>query len=265
MKLMTFKDTIPLLAGPIKKNKLYFNEEGYLEDKSAQERFPILSQKSPLLFPAEILPYCKQNGIEWKSIIDSKNPLFQFFGLSYIKWSGGEHNSSPDEPCYLEYLSNFSKLVKTARGKVLDIGCDDPDNTLSSFYHDIEYLGLDPLYYLKNNKFKIFALAEFLPFQNEVFDNVCFGTSLDHAFDPFTAINESYRVLKIGGSLYLSTLIWSKNAELYNDSVHFHHFREKQLFNMLEEAKFCIKGFFKTSWKNNSYRQVLFLQADKIV
>lgn len=262
-KLLTLLDIQDILVDPVTKDPLVLDND-FLFNSKLNQKFPLNGSRSPLLFPSDILPYCKNNGLDWVELIKTKNALHQYFGISFIKWDGADHNSSPDNDCYKKYLQDFKKLVSSANGMLLDIGCDDPQNTINHFPDSISYLGIDPLYYLPSVSFKIFSVAEFLPFSNQSFDCVCFGTSLDHTFDPFSALAEANRVLKSTGSLYLSTLIWHNNAQLYRDHVHFHHFRESEIFNLLKENNFAIKTLFKRPWKNNTHREGLFLEAVKL-
>ena len=60
------------------------------------------------------------------------------------------------------------------------------------------------------------------------------NTSADHIFDYKLAILEAKRVLKPGGRILFSTLIWLSNIELYRDSVHFHHFSPGEIESLFE-------------------------------
>lgn len=262
-KLLKFPDILDILVQPITKEPLSY-QKNILKGSVSGQEFPLLyGGQSPLLFPAEIMPFCKEEGVEWVKLIKSKESVRQFFGLWGARSAEWEHNSSPDDDSYKKYLEDFSDLVSDASGMILDIGCDNPENTLPYFPENIQYIGIDPLYYIPCDIFKVFAAAEFLPFSNCSFDAVCFGTSLDHCFDPNTAFSEASRVLKKDGALYLSTLVWKARAELYKDNVHFHHFREYNINGMLQEAGLTVNRFFKMPWKGNDHREGLFLKAVK--
>lgn len=261
--LLKLEDVLDILVDPYTKDPLSF-KGNIFTNLCNNDQFPVVNSAcSPLFFPNEILPYCNQDSLNWTDLIKSKTALKQYFGISYIKWSGASHNSMPDDEHYKTYLENFKKLIAEATGRVLDIGCDDPQNTIKYFPEGVNYLGLDPLYYIPSSQFKVFAISEFLPFKSGSFDSVCFGTSLDHAFDEYAALSEAARVLVPNGNLYLSTLVWEKSAELHRDSVHFHHFRESHINQMLEEQGFETKSTFTSFWKNDSHRKVLFLNAVK--
>lgn len=262
-QLLNFESIADILVDPVTKDPLFLKSD-FLVNITNNNRFPFTNiHQSPLLFPAEIIPYCKESSVEWIPLIETRNPIKQYFGISSIKWNGGAHNSPCNDQNYQNYLNDLRNLTADAKGILLDIGCDDPNNTVKHFPPNIQYIGLDPLYYIPSEHFKIHSIAEFLPFKDQSFDSICFGTSLDHTFDAYLAISEAVRVLKKGGNLYLSSLVWSENAELYRDSVHFHHFRENQIKMMLEQSGFSIKRVFKTFWKNDSHRKVLFLKATK--
>ena len=82
-------------------------------------------------------------------------------------------------------------------------------------------------------------------------------TSLDHVLDHHAALDEAWRVLRPGGRLYLASLVWSERAELYRDHVHFHHFREFELFGAL--ARFRLDTVQRYPWKDDTHRSALYL------
>jgi SAM-dependent methyltransferase len=48
---------------------------------------------------------------------------------------------------------------------------------------------------------KFSALAEYLPFADQVFDRVLFATTLDHFVDPKAALRQAARVCRTGGEV----------------------------------------------------------------
>jgi ubiquinone/menaquinone biosynthesis C-methylase UbiE len=92
-------------------------------------------------------------------------------------------------------------------------------------------------------------------------DNVCLLTSLDHVLDHHAALDEAHRVLRPGGRLYLASLVWHERAELYRDHVHFHHFREFELFGAL--ARFVVDTVARYPWKGDTHRTALYLALTK--
>ena len=63
------------------------------------------------------------------------------------------------------------------------------------------YVGLDPVL---EGLLSVAGVGESLPFRDESFDLVICTQTLNHAEDPFAFVGEIYRVLKSGGSLYLT-------------------------------------------------------------
>ena len=131
-------------------------------------------------------------------------------------------------------MKEFCKNL--GHGTLLDIGCDKPSISHLFYPKGINYIGLDTSF--SNNEFKIIGMAEFLPFADCAFDFVSFNTSLDHVLDYNLAIDEACRVLIKGGYLILSSYVWNDKATLLTDNVHFHHFREFELFGALEKDFF---------------------------
>ncbi len=90
-------------------------------------------------------------------------------------------------------------------GLVLDIGVGPQKSPTHIQYNtktDVTFIGIDPL---EGHQPKDFAfvqgLGEYLPFKNNLFDQVLFVTSLDHFIDPIIALKEARRVLKDTGSI----------------------------------------------------------------
>lgn len=153
-----------------------------------------------------------------------------------------------------------SELLAAASGLVLDVGCDDPDLSRRLFPSAARYLGLEPSL-AGARGFSIAGMAEFLPFADGVFDGVSLMTSLDHVLDYHAAIDEAWRVLRRGGSLFLATLIWSERAELYRDNIHFHHFREFEIRGAL--SRFEVRSVRRYGWKGDTHRHGVYIHAVK--
>lgn len=120
----------------------------------------------------------------------------------------------------INYLSLKSKLGLSKNIKVLDVG-GGTGHTFCSFFQfpeTIEYFLLDPNLRLLHDQFirmfpklsylkmgHILANAEALPIKNNSFDMVLSLTAIDHLNDYKKFIAEAYRVLKTGGTLFVSS------------------------------------------------------------
>lgn len=132
-----------------------------------------------------------------------------------------------DEPLevYTIGRSNIAEVYAAMplSGSVLDVGGNI--GTLRAFLpQDVSYICCDPFKEAFDNLHKRTSLleaypellkpvsfvccdAELLPFRSSVFDVVHMRSVIDHFFNPELAINESYRVLKIGGSLIVGLYV----------------------------------------------------------
>lgn len=210
----------------------------------------------PILYPAKIAEAFLGDGLELKYYND---PRLQYFLLSQIK-QRGEINAASNNVHYQRHLFRMKEFVANCRGLVLDVGCDDVEISASLFNEGCSYIGLDPFSNSKSG-FRVVGVAECLPICDESIDNVVFNTSLDHILDYHLALEESLRVLKPGGCLFISTLIWSENTSLLNDSVHFHHFREYEIFGALSRMR--IDRAIRYGYKDDLHRYGLYLAAFK--
>lgn len=260
--LMTYEDVKDILRTPISLKALQADDNAFKSECSS-EKFPSYDG-NPVLYPHDVLKYCSANGIETEKLRESSSSLEQYLYISSVKWGADNNNLDTDDYWYQYHLTSWKKLLANAKGMLLDIGADNPEISSTAYPKEVQYLGLDPILTSKYKSFRIFGLAEFLPIADEQLDNVAFGTSLDHVLDWFQALSEAHRILKKGGTLFLATLVWHNNAQLFNDNVHFHHFREAQILAALNELGFKIEYLFKKPWKNQTHREGLYLSARKI-
>ena len=221
-----------ILISPFSKNRIIYDHNNNLVTTNNIKIECV--RKNPILIPEkipnDILDY------KLKDIIKNPSSFFQYQILSLIKGNGNiiGVNANIDSLPYKKHLFRIQKFLKFAKGSFLDIGCDMVANSSKIIPESSTYLGIDP--FIDNSKeFKIFGIAEALPFVNNSFDNILYNASLDHILDYHEAISEAARVLKKSGYLYLASYVWTKRATLLSDIVHFHHFRESQLINCIEE------------------------------
>lgn len=225
---------------------------------SSGEVFPF-ENKSPILLPRAARHFADLP-VETLSVGSIRNAFDQYLYLCAVKNAVGEPNTPLQDHWYRRHLFRSRTLVATARGLVLDIGCDNPDLSRRLFPSSCEYLGIEPSLG-RSEHFRVVGMAEFLPFARETFDCVSFLTSLDHVLDHHTAMTEAARVLRPGGKLYLATLIWTESAELYRDSIHFHHFRDYEIQGALRG--FSVARIKRYGWKGDPHRFGVYLEATK--
>jgi SAM-dependent methyltransferase len=193
------------------------------------------------------------------------DPQLREYGAQYLhmlsrKAQGGAQNSDYSDIWYQRHVFRTRRLTALAHGSLLDIGCDSPGVSRALFPATVDYIGLEPSL-TAGSEYSICAMAEHLPFQDACFDNAAFMTSLDHVFDDHQAIDEAFRVIKPGGSLFLASLVWKQRASIIGDTVHFHHFRDWELQGLLRN--FEIEVVQRYSWKGDAHRFGIYLRARK--
>ena len=253
--LLTLDESLSLLASPDTQRPLRQEGARLLAEGECFE----IRDGVALLVPSRLQPYLAKDGIRVPPDYGN-DALLQYARISAIKQNGGDANSDHNDVWYRRHVEWSRELLRDASGDVLDIGCDSPRLSATFFPAECRYLGVDPLY-ASNDEFRLGAMAEFLPVRDASFDGVCFLTSLDHVFDYKRALAEASRVLKSGGQIYLASLVWTDRCDLHYDLVHFHHFRESQLFDELGE--FSVEEVRRYDWKNDSHRTILYLRGTK--
>ncbi len=253
-KVLSFAEALPFLASPDRGVPLRVTEDGG-ELTDGDSSYPIVDG-IPILYPDRISAAFLGGGLDLKY---HEDPKLQYFLLSQIK-QRGEINAPSTNVHYERHLFRMSECVQGCRGSVLDVGCDNVDISAALFNGECTYIGMDPFSGFKA-AFRLVGVGEALPLRDESVDNVVFNTSLDHILDYHQALDEARRVLKPGGHLYLSTLLWSSGASLLNDLVHFHHFREYEIFGAL--SGMSIERVTRYSYKDDSHRYGLYLAARK--
>ncbi|MDG2450045.1 MAG: methyltransferase domain-containing protein [Saprospiraceae bacterium] len=163
------------------------------------------------------------------------------------------------------------------RGYVLDIGVG-PQKKPSHFdgfeSPDVTFVGIDPLVGSQPRDFTFFrALGEYLPFQDNIFDQVIFATSLDHFLDPFIALMEAKRVTKNDGEILVlmgekleavrsgkpkRTNAWYEELKIpagADDRFHYRKFSVKEFENLVKRSDLSIKQLVRKpvrSWTDKA-------------
>jgi SAM-dependent methyltransferase len=202
--------------------------------------------ESPMLYPSEQL-----------------NPaIAPYLAVSRFRQSG-EINASPDGLHYARHVHRMRAAAASMRGLVLDVGCDDTSIGAALLPASCTYLGLDP-FAADHESFRLIGIGEALPIADASLDGVMFNTSLDHILDYVQALLEARRVLRPGGLILLSTLLWTDRATMLPDAVHFHHFKGFELYGALEYCGFDVVQQAAYPYKDDAHRHGLYLTARRI-
>jgi SAM-dependent methyltransferase len=101
-------------------------------------------------------------------------------------------------------------------GLVLDVGVGPqkaPSHIEYNQKADVQFVGIDPLEGHQPRDFAfVQGLGEYLPFKNDLFNQVLFVTSLDHFIDPVIALQEAARVVMPDGDICVWLGEKDKNA-----------------------------------------------------
>ena len=211
----------------------------------------------PVLLPQRLAPFFDHHlKVPAHAATDA---FLKYFLLSSLRHEG-DINAASSNVHFQRHLHRMHAFVQPCEGLVLDVGCDDAALGSSLFSPRSCYLGLDP-FCRHLTPFRIIGLGEFLPIRPDCVDVVVFNTTLDHIFDWHRALDEAHRVLRPGGHLVIATLIWTANADLLSDSVHFHHFREYEIVGAL--SNFSVEAIERYDYKGDQHRHGMYLRATK--
>jgi SAM-dependent methyltransferase len=162
------------------------------------------------------------------------------------------------------------------KGLVLDVGVGPQKAPTHIEYNtkpNVKFIGLDPLAGSQPRDFTfVQGLGEYLPFKNELFDQVLFVTSLDHFMDPVVALKEAKRVVKKEGRIFVWLGEKDKNApkptvspEWYKalqipegaeDPFHYRRFSVAEFKTFLEKASLKItreEVHIVDEWRKNCF------------
>lgn len=254
-RLLSIFEALDLIASPDTKQSLALHGRNL---KAGNESFDF-GGECPILLPKRCMKYIKDDRLIVP--LDYTLDAFdQYLLISSIKQNQVDINLEADDEWYQKHSYRARQILRDFTGTVLDIGCGSPETSRGLFSPAVNYFGIDPTFY-SLDEFHLVAMAEFLPIKDECLDGIVFSTSLDHVFDYHRALDEAYRVLKPGGKIFVSSLVWTHSAELYNDSVHFHHFREAEL--MLALNKFKMEPVKRYNWKNHGHRYGIYTSGEK--
>ncbi|HEX5257885.1 MAG TPA: class I SAM-dependent methyltransferase [Sphingomicrobium sp.] len=253
-RLMALEDCVPMLVSPDSRRPLFL-EDGCLTDG---ERSYALREGLPLLFPERLRAFFTDRlAVPFEH---SRAQFLQYFLLATIKQSGDVNAPASSLPFH-RHLARARDFLQTCRGTLLDVGCDDPALSAALLSPEVSYVGLDP-FCARAEPFRVIGVGEFLPFADASFDNVLFNTSLDHIMDWHLAVDEAVRVLRPGGRLVILSYVWTERADLLNDTVHFHHFRDYEVLGKIGEVGLKVEEELRyVCPKDDTHRHELFVRA----
>lgn len=183
------KKPLQLLNGKVIQNQII---EGTLKEDSGDEYAIHLGLAN--LIPKKEKMKISPNILEvWNKLQDQGQKLYENFP---------QLNLSVEKRKIVRIFKEFS----TFHGLVLDVGCGPQIPAYLERNKDVELvIGIDPLICLyqqkKNQPIDLLrAMAEFMPFKDASFDNICFATSFDHVIDPRVVLQETRRLLKRDGT-----------------------------------------------------------------
>ncbi|MBA3771229.1 MAG: methyltransferase domain-containing protein [Ramlibacter sp.] len=256
-RFLQLDELLPLLCDPLDKQSLA--REGDLL-RASDRIYPIVDGR-PHLFPCDLARVAEfLSGPDLLRRFRSLSPMEQYCAFGMLKGSTDNNNLDPEDTWYGRHLWRACRMLQDVRGTFLDVGCDDPLLSRGLLHPDVAYVGLEPSAGT-SSAMRVGGLGEFLPFRDGSFDAAGFQTSLDHVFDYQLALAEARRVIRPGGRLYLATLLWTgERAQLYTDTVHFHHFRQHQIEAALTGG-FDVREVHAYGWKGDSHRFGVYLSA----
>ena len=177
-----------------------------------------------------------------------------------------------------ESQERFFNYLKT-KGSVLDIGCER--GKMRQYSTENDYFGIDPMNpvsegLIEKIKFPfIQCVGEYLPFKDNVFENVLIMSVLDHTASPLLVLKESCRVLKKSGYMLISSPLEGENLVkkgiirvlkgdirsvikffFRSGDTHLHHFTTGGLIKLVSQ-------YFDKIETKKDFEGILFIRGQK--
>jgi len=241
-----FKKLLPRLIDPLTHEKLVCK-------KSDDMRIQLISEKSKNIFPVRRnIPCFLSSSLNLISFRNEtgKEKLWNELQESEFKASQEEPtlSFSVDENYSSNEVSDFIKK-SLFDGTCLDIGCGVmPVPSYMKGTSSVEFMGIDPYFGDYERKFPfVQGISELLPFEDNCFNGILFATSLDHVLNPIKTLEESFRVLKNQGIIFIwyfdrkidfRYIFWKMGIRKKVDIHHIWCFRDASLMRLVEKAGF---------------------------
>jgi SAM-dependent methyltransferase len=143
--------------------------------------------------------------------------------------------NSPDYLHYHYLIPCIERAGQQAKGRLLDIGCGNKPY-LSLFPNVTEFFGCDVVQ-SSLNRVDLLCLADNIPLPDHSFDVVLCTQTIEHVANFHGLLREAFRLLKPGGTLFLSgPMYWYHHESPYD----FHRFTLYGFRHDLEQAGFAV-------------------------
>ena len=150
-------------------------------------------------------------------------------------------------------------FLGSLKGRILDAGygCGTLHNRIVEKFGKENVYGLDIETKKESGNYKR-GSAEEMPFATASFDSVVAGELIEHLQNPERFLQESNRVLRKGGLLFISTpnreSLINRLTHSYETPVHPNLFNKKELLLLLDKNGFKVQEFFCQPYnEENSY------------
>lgn len=161
-------------------------------------------------------------------------PLVRSPGLGRIASAQIDKNS-PDYLFYYYLMPCIDEAGRKARGRLLDIGCGNKPYR-EKFAGVSEFLGCDVVQ-SSLNRVDVLCLADAIPLPDQSFDVILCTQTIEHVANFQGLLDEAFRLLKPGGTLFISgPMYWYHHEAPYD----FHRFTAYGFRHDLEQAGFAV-------------------------
>lgn len=145
-------------------------------------------------------------------------------------------------------MNRVAFVRKTLKAKVLDVGfvSGTLHNEILDEFGQKNVVGLDTEV-KKTTKFEVKGSAEKMPFKANTFNSIMAGELIEHVHQPQNFVRESFRILKKGGVLLITTpnvkSLVNRVFKNYHHEFHVSLFTKEKLWKLLEDEGFKIESY----------------------
>ena len=164
-----------------------------------------------------------------------------------------------------KWLESYSKYYK---GTLVDLGCGEAPHKNYFLQYVNKYIGVDWTNTLHNSKADIISdLNKKIEIENDFADTIISISVMEHLCEPQTFLNESYRILKKGGTIILQVpwMWWIHEAP--HDYFRYTPYGLKYMFEKAGYKDIHIQpttGFFTMWFLKMNYFSLKWIKGSKI-